>query len=119
MAGEFELFMNENKEFRFLLRSDTGRVIVTSLCYKTKTDCLDGIEWFREKACSTGKNYTNGWVYEIIKDKEKEYLFLLKTEKGKIIAKSGSYWTKTGCKNGIASVKKNTPAAKIIDMTIS
>lgn len=46
-----------------------------------------------------------------------EFMFNLKAGNGEIIATSEGYSTKSGCKNGIESVKENAPEAEIDDQT--
>ncbi|MEX1376116.1 MAG: YegP family protein [Eubacteriales bacterium] len=53
--------------------------------------------------------------FVIKKDKGGQFRFNLKAGNGEIIATSEAYTTKAGCKNGIESVKKNAPAADIVD----
>ena len=56
-----------------------------------------------------------GSVFEWYKDKAGKFRFRLKAANGEIIAISESYTSKEGCVNGIESVKKNAPIAKIIE----
>ncbi len=44
-------------------------------------------------------------------------MFNLKATNGQVIGASESYETKTARDNGIESVKKNAPAAGVVDMT--
>lgn len=55
--------------------------------------------------------------FEISKDKSGKFRFHLKAANGEIIAASQAYDTKAGVEKGIASVKANASAAKIVDMT--
>lgn len=55
--------------------------------------------------------------FVIKQDKSGQYRFNLKAGNGEIIATSEAYKSKAGCKNGIESVIKNAPAAKIVDET--
>lgn len=55
--------------------------------------------------------------FEINKDKSGQFRFNLKAGNGEIIASSEAYTTKAGCQNGIESVKKNAPTAKVVDNT--
>ncbi len=50
--------------------------------------------------------------FEIYKDRRGEFRFRLKASNGEIILASEGYKAKAGCKNGIASVKKNSKAKK-------
>jgi len=56
--------------------------------------------------------------FEMYKDTAGEYRWRLRAPNGKIIADSGEgYEQKSGCKNGIASVKENVTKAIIQDLT--
>jgi uncharacterized protein YegP (UPF0339 family) len=54
-------------------------------------------------------------VFEWYKDKKGKYRFRLKAANGEIIAVSEAYGSKEGCVNGIESVKKNAPMAKVVE----
>jgi uncharacterized protein len=56
-----------------------------------------------------------GPVFEWFKDKAGKYRFKLKAANGEIIAVSESSASKDSCANGIESVKKNAPIAKIME----
>jgi uncharacterized protein YegP (UPF0339 family) len=55
--------------------------------------------------------------FEIYKDSNGQFRFRLKAPNGEIIAVGEAYTTKDACRNGIASVKENTPRAGIADLT--
>jgi len=54
-------------------------------------------------------------VFEVYKDKAREWRWRLKGTNNKIIATSEGYKEKAGCEDGIASVKKNASIAKIVE----
>ncbi len=54
-------------------------------------------------------------VFEWYKDKKGKFRFRLKAANGEVIAVSEGYNSKDGCVNGIESVKKNAPIAKIVE----
>jgi uncharacterized protein YegP (UPF0339 family) len=54
-------------------------------------------------------------VFEWYVDKAGKYRFKLKAANGEIIAVSEAYASKEGCVNGIESVKKNAPKAKVVE----
>jgi len=54
-------------------------------------------------------------VFEWYKDKAGKYRFRLKAANGETIAVSEGYNSKESCVNGIDSVKKNAPIAKIVE----
>lgn len=47
-------------------------------------------------------------------DKAGEFRFRLKAKNGQIIATGEGYKAKSGCKNGIESIRKNAPDADVI-----
>ncbi len=51
-------------------------------------------------------------AFIIEKTKDGQFRFNLTAKNGQVILSSESYKSKTGCKNGIASVKKNSPDDK-------
>jgi uncharacterized protein YegP (UPF0339 family)/menaquinone-dependent protoporphyrinogen IX oxidase len=55
--------------------------------------------------------------FEIHCDAGGKFRFHLKAANGEIIAVSQAYTSKQSAENGIASVKKNAPLAKIVDLT--
>jgi len=55
--------------------------------------------------------------FEVFKDFSGQFRFRLRAPNGESIASSEAYTTKEGCMQGIKSVKKNAPKAKVKDMT--
>jgi uncharacterized protein YegP (UPF0339 family) len=53
--------------------------------------------------------------FELYKDKKGEYRWKLLATNGQVIAVGEGYTTKEAAKNGIASVKKNAPAADVVE----
>jgi hypothetical protein len=53
--------------------------------------------------------------FEWFKDKAGKFRFRLQAANGEIIAVSEGYSSKEACVNGIESVKKNAPIAKIVE----
>jgi|TARA_B100000315_G_C14136254_1_gene389284 hypothetical protein len=54
--------------------------------------------------------------FEVFFDVKGEYRFRLKAPNGEIIAASEGYTNKSGCLNGIRSIKENAPKAEIRDL---
>ena len=54
-------------------------------------------------------------VFEWYVDKAGKYRFRLKAANGEMIAVSEGYASKQSCVEGIESVKKNAPIAKIVE----
>jgi uncharacterized protein YegP (UPF0339 family) len=54
--------------------------------------------------------------FEVYQDKAGEYRFRLKAPNGEVIATGEGYTSKASCMNGIQSVIKNAPKAKIVEL---
>ena len=110
------------KGFKFNLKAGNGEVIATSQVYASLKTCKAGVESVRRNAVAancedqTVEGYTpvKHPKFEIYLDKAGEYRFRLKARNGEIIAVSEGYKAKSGCLNGIESVKKNAPDAEIV-----
>jgi uncharacterized protein YegP (UPF0339 family) len=55
--------------------------------------------------------------FELYQDKKGEYRFRLKAGNGQTIATGEAYTTKKAALNGIESIRKNAPDAKLDDQT--
>jgi len=54
--------------------------------------------------------------FEIYKDARGEFRFRLKASNGQVIATGEGYKSKASCMNGIESIKKNAPDAKVVEV---
>jgi uncharacterized protein YegP (UPF0339 family) len=55
--------------------------------------------------------------FEVYKDSAGKFRFRLIAPNGEIVAASEAYESKSGCMNGIDSIKTNASKAKIVDLT--
>jgi len=55
--------------------------------------------------------------FELYRDTNGEFRFRLKAGNGQTIATGEGYTTKKACLNGIESIRKNAPDAKLDDQT--
>ena len=133
VTGVFEVFYDAVGRFRFHLKAANGQIIAVSQSYGTKEAALKGIASIKKNApIAKTADFTTGEtmpesthragivqdpVFEIQCNAPDKFRFHLKAANGQIIAVSQSYLTKQSAENGIASVKKNAPMAKIIDQT--
>lgn len=107
--------------FKFDLLASNGEIIATSEVYSSEDACMNGIESVRKNApIANLEDQTTDPVktavnpkYELYLDKAKEYRFRLKARNGETIAISEGYKAKAGASNGIESVRKNAPDAKV------
>ena len=113
--GKFMVKKGENGYF-FNLVADNHEVIAASQLYSTREACLKGVNSVSDNASDakvedqTVKNYEKQGnpKFEVFTDETGEFRFNLKAGNGKIIASSSGYKSKSGCMNGIRSVKDNT-----------
>ena len=118
--GKFVIKATANGGFKFDLKAGNGEVIASSQIYKSETSCRAGIESVRTNALAAVEDQTvaNFEVkkhpkYEMYTDKAGEIRFRLKAKNGEIIATSEGYKKKASALNGIASIGKNAPDAKV------
>ncbi len=120
--GKF-LVRKTNTGFKFDLKSKNGQVIGTSEVYATKGACLKGIESvkvnapiakFEDQTDPNHEKVTNP-KFEMYADKAGEFRFRLNARNGETILTSEGYSAKSGCLNGIESVRKNAQEAPIIE----
>ena len=107
---------------KFNLKASNGEIIATSEVYKSERSCMNGIESVMKNAPvaavedQTVEDFakeTNP-KFEVYTDKAGEFRFRLKAKNGQIIAVSEGYTTMAKCKNGIASVQKNSVDAPVV-----
>ena len=108
MAAKFEVYQDKAGESRFRLKAGNGETILSSEGYSSKSACLNGIE-------SVKKNATDDSRYEKKESAGGKYSFTLKAANHQVIGTSQSYKTASGRDNGIESVKKNAPGARVED----
>ena len=110
MSGKFEIYKDKAGEFRFRLKASNGQNIMASEGYKAKSGCTNGIE-------SVKKNAPEDSRYERKETKSGKFLFNLKAGNNQVIGTSQSYTTGASRDDGIESVKKNAPEAKVADLS--
>lgn len=108
--GKFVISKRKNGEYQFNLLAANGQVILASEGYSSKPSCMNGVK-------SVMKNAADMKRFEAKVAKNGKFHFNLKAGNGQVIGKSEMYETQASCENGITSVKKNAPGAKIEDQT--
>lgn len=123
MAGKF-VMKKTNTGVKFDLKAGNSETILTSEVYSSESACKNGIESVRKNADAPVEDQTvEGFSpvknpkFEIYLDKAGEYRFRLKARNGEPIGASEGYKSKSSCKNGIESVRKNAPLAEFVDKT--
>jgi len=110
MAGKFELYKDKKGEVRFRLKAGNGETILASEGYKRRASAMNGI-------ASVQKNAAIDARFERKDTKSGKSMFNLKASNGQVIGTSESYSSASARDNGIKSVMKNAPGAKIDDQT--
>ena len=111
MAAKFEVKKSKDgKKFHFSLKSANGQVVLSSETYNDKRGAEKGI-------ASVKKNAATDKCYEQKKGKSDKPYFVLKATNGEVIGRSQMYASEKGVQKGIASVKKNAPGARVVDLT--
>lgn len=110
MSGKFELYKDKGGEFRFRLKAGNGQNILASEGYKQKASATNGIE-------SVMKNAADDSNYERKETKSGKHMFNLLAANKQVIGTSESYESTAARDNGIESVMKNAPDAKVDDQT--
>lgn len=111
MAGKFELYKDKAGEFRFRLKASNGQIILASEGYVAKASCLNGIESVRKNAPEDDR-------YERKTSQSGKHMFNLRATNGQVVGTSELYESTSARDNGIESVKKNAPDAKLDDLTV-
>jgi uncharacterized protein YegP (UPF0339 family) len=110
MAGKFEIFKDKKGETRFRLKAGNGQIILASEGYKRRASCTNGIESVRKNSQSDAR-------FERKTTRAGKWRFNLRATNGQVIGVSESYESEKARENGIASVAKNAPGAKVVDET--
>ncbi len=104
--GTFVISKRKDNEFQFNLKAGNGQVVLTSEGYSSRAACDNGIE-------SVRKNSLDDTRFERKESSNGKPFFNLKATNGQIIGKSELYESSASMENGIESVKKNAPEAKV------
>ena len=107
----------------FNLKARNGEIIGTSEIYNNLDACKNGIASVQKNApianledqTKEGFEKASNPKFELYNDKKGEFRFRLKAGNGEIILASEGYVSKDGCKDGIASVRKNAADSTIVE----
>lgn len=112
-----------NTGFTFSLKAGNGEIIaIGGEVYNRIDSCKNGCESVKKNApvAPVEDQTVEGFAaekcpkFEMYTDKKGEFRFRLKATNGQVICASEGYTSKTSCKNGIESVKKNAAEAEIV-----
>lgn len=120
--GKFVIKQN-SQGYTFSLKAPNGEIIATGgEVFNSLQACKNSIESVITNAPTVGVDDTTAIRYsevkcpkfEIYLDNKGEYRFRLKARNGEPILASEGYTAKSGCKNGIESVRKNVADATVV-----
>ena len=109
MAGKFECYKDKAGEHRFRLKAGNGETILSSEGYSSKKNCDNGIESVRKNAAIPER-------FEKTQTAGGKFRFSLKASNGQVIGVSQNYDSESGRDNGVKSVAKNAPDAKVVEL---
>ena len=101
---------NKNNQYYFRLQAANGQAILQSEPYPNVGVCMNGINSVKE--CSR-----DSAMFEAKVAKNGQHYFVLKAKNGQTVGRSEMYKATAGCKNGMASVKRNGPGARVDDQS--
>lgn len=104
--GKFVIHTGKNNQIYFNLKANNGETILSSEGYTSMRSCKKGI-------ASVMKNASDDSKFVTQKAKNGKPYFTLKAGNHQVIGKSELYESDKACANGMASVKKNAPGAKV------
>lgn len=110
MAAKFELKATKGGKFMFILKAANGKVVLTSETYDAKKTAVKGVEAVKKNAASEKR-------FEKKAAKNGQQYFILKAANGEPIGRSETYTSAKSVNNGIASVMKSAPEARVDDLT--
>ena len=109
MAGTFEVYQDKAGEYRFRLKASNGQNILASEGYKSKASCMNGVESVKTNAPDDNR-------YERKDSNSGKPMFNLKAANHQVIGTSQLYESVASRDNGIESVKKHAPEAKLVEV---
>jgi uncharacterized protein len=106
----FELLEAQSGEWYFNLKSPNGEIIGSSQLYSTKSNAERGARTVRALVRIVAQGTQQAprrERFELFKGEDSQTYFRLRAGNGEIMLSSESYASKTGAKNGLASVQAN------------
>jgi len=108
MAGKFEIFRGDDRQYYFRLKAANGESILASEAYRSKASAENGIAAVRVDA-TLERRYER-------RRSPAGYSFVLKGANGEPMGRGEVYESSSGRDSGIESVRENAPAAAVEDL---
>jgi len=109
MPGTFEVRKAKDGQTFFNLKAANGQIILASEMYKAKEGALNGID-------SVKKNAAIAERYAKMTSKDGKFYFTLKAGNSQVIGNSEMYESEKSRDEGIDSVMRNAPSAKLVEV---
>ena len=109
MPGTFEVKKAKDGQTYFHLKAANGEIILASEMYKAKEGALNGVD-------SVKKNAPIAERYAKMTSKDGKFYFTLKAGNSQVIGNSEMYESEKSRDEGIDSVMRNAPAAKLVEV---
>jgi len=93
-----ELKKTKDNDYRFLVKSDTGKTLLKSVAFNSQEDLNETLNNFK------AQNDMNRKLFERKTNTEGKFLIELKNQKGQTIGRSGLYSSEAGMENGILNI---------------
>jgi uncharacterized protein len=110
MPGKFVITKTTSGKLHFVLKATNGETILQSQQYAS-------IEGARKGIASVQTNSQKPERFERLASKRSEPYFTLKAGNGQIVGRSEMYNSERARDNGIASIVKNAPGAKVDNLS--
>ena len=109
MPGTFEIKKAKDGQTFFRLKAANGQIVLASEMYSAKESALNGIESVRKNA-PIAERYSKQTA------KDGSFYFTLKAANSQVIGNSEMYESEKSRDDGIDSVMKNAPTAKLVEV---
>lgn len=106
MPASFVLKRSADKQFHIVLTAENGEPILTSETFTTKAGAQGGIQSVRDSS-------TKDELFERKQTADGGYYFILKSDNGEPIGRSGMYPYLDAAERGVAAVKRVARRAPI------
>lgn len=116
-----EIYEDESGEFRYRIEAGNGQIVADSgEGYGSEDGAEKAVERIREYAPEANVLDIGAAAFEVFEDRAGEVRWRLRHRNGRILADSGEgYSRQTNAWKGIESVKRNAPAAELIDVDVA
>lgn len=109
MSGVFEVYVDKAGEYRFRLKNQQDKNVLSSEGYTRKASCMNGIE-------SVIKNSADPKRFVMNETPSGKYRFNLTATNGQVIGVSQNYDSESSCQDGIKDVAASADGASVNEL---